>query len=247
MERLGKNMGIAKIDKAEWGRYMKHVILEDVGVAGQVKLKQAKILVIGAGGLGTPILQYLNAVGIGTLGMADFDVIEISNLHRQVLYNHEDLGKKKVDVAFQRLGASNPYTHLAKHDVLLHEENAAAIIGDYDLVIDGCDNFMTRYVVNDTCLRMGKPLVYGSILGYQGQLAVFNHAGSKNLRQLFPEPPAAEDVPSCSENGVLGTVPGIVGTMMAQLAVQAILGNNPLENKFLLVDLIGWQITTLDY
>ncbi len=236
-----------KLKKEEWGRYMKQLMLDDIGVAGQAKLKAAKVLVVGAGGLGTPILQYLNAVGIGTLGMVDFDTVEVSNLHRQILYQPEDVGRKKVNVAFQRLSSLNPYTQLVKHDVLLGEDNAEDIIGQYDLIIDGCDNFMTRYAVNDSCVKLGKALVYGSILGYQGQLAVFNHAGSKNLRDLFPEAPAAEDVPSCSENGVLGTVPGIVGTMMAQLAVQVILGGTPLTNKFLLLDMKHWQLTALDY
>lgn len=240
-------MGIAKIEKAEWSRYMKQLMLDDIGVDGQTKLKQAKVLVIGAGGLGTPILQYLNAVGIGLLGMVDFDVIEASNLHRQVLYGPEDVGRKKVEAASEKLAALNPYTRISVHDSLLSEENATEIIGEYDLIIDGCDNFMTRYVVNDTCVALGKPLVYGSILGYQGQLAVFNHKGSKHLRDLFPEPPAAEDVPSCSENGVLGTVPGIVGTMMAQLAVQVILGKKTIYNQFLLIDMASWHMTTLDY
>ncbi len=224
------------LSKEEMKRYMKQVMLDDIGINGQIKLKQAKVAVVGAGGLGCPVLQYLGAMGVGTIGVIDFDVVDESNLHRQVLYTSEDVGKKKVDVAIERVSKQNPFITLIKHDVLLDENNAMSIFKNYDIVIDGCDNFMTRYVVNDICVELKKPLVYGSILGYEGQLAVFNYNGSKNLRDIFPEAPNAEDVPSCSENGVLGVVPGIIGNMMAQEAVNVILGTPTLLNTLSLVN-----------
>ncbi len=217
-------------------RYMKQVMLDDIGINGQIKLKQAKVAVVGAGGLGCPVLQYLGAMGVGTIGVIDFDVVDESNLHRQVLYTSEDVGKKKVDIAIERVSKQNPFITLIKHDVMLNESNARDIFKDYDFVIDGCDNFMTRYVVNDVCVELNKPLVYGSILGYEGQLAVFNYKGSKNLRDIFPDQPNPEDVPSCSENGVLGVVPGIIGNMMAQEAVNVVMGTPTLLNSLSLVN-----------
>ncbi|MDP2385793.1 MAG: HesA/MoeB/ThiF family protein [Bacteroidota bacterium] len=224
------------LSKEEMKRYMKQVMLDDIGINGQIKLKQAKVAVVGAGGLGCPVLQYLGAMGIGTIGVIDFDVVDESNLHRQVLYTSEDVGKKKVDVAIERVSKQNPFITLIKHDVMLDENNAKEIFKDYDFVIDGCDNFMTRYAVNDICVALNKALVYGSILGYEGQLAVFNYNGSKNLRDIFPEPPNAEDVPSCSENGVLGIVPGIIGNMMAQEAVNMIMETPSLLNSLAIVN-----------
>lgn len=211
-------------------------MLDDIGINGQIKLKQAKVAVVGAGGLGCPVLQYLGAMGVGTIGVIDFDVVDESNLHRQILYTSEDVGKKKVDVAIERVSKQNPFVTLIKHDVMLDENNAREIFKDYDFVIDGCDNFMTRYAVNDVCVELNKPLVYGSILGYEGQLAVFNYKGSKNLRDIFPDQPNPEDVPSCSENGVLGIVPGIIGNMMAQEAVNVIMETPSLLNSLSLVN-----------
>ncbi len=224
------------LSKEEMKRYMKQVMLDDIGINGQIKLKQAKVAVVGAGGLGCPVLQYLGAMGVGTIGVIDFDVVDESNLHRQVLYTSEDVGKKKVDIAIERVSKQNPFITLIKHDVMLNESNARDIFKDYDFVIDGCDNFMTRYVVNDVCVELNKPLVYGSILGYEGQLAVFNYKGSKNLRDIFPDQPNPEDVPSCSENGVLGVVPGIIGNMMAQEAVNVVMGTPTLLNSLSLVN-----------
>ncbi|MES2799303.1 MAG: HesA/MoeB/ThiF family protein [Bacteroidota bacterium] len=212
-----------------------------------MKLQNAKVLVIGAGGLGCPVLQYLTAMGVGTIGIVDFDVVEASNLHRQVLYTPQDLAKKKVDVAMEKLSAQNPDVKLVKHDMMLTDLNAKELISQYDLVVDGCDNFLTRYTVNDTCVALSKPLVYGSILGDQGQLATFNFHGSKNLRDLFPEPPNAEDVPNCSENGVLGVVPGIVGTMMAREVVSVLVGSPTLVNQFCLYDTQQFTLTKLLY
>lgn len=226
-------------------RYSKQLILDDLGAAGQQKLKHTKVLVVGAGGLGCPVLQYLNAVGVGTLGIVEFDVINATNLHRQILYGTSDIGKKKLDVAIEKLAAQNPFTSLVGHAVEMESVAALELIPDYDMVIDCCDNFKTRYIINDACVLLGKPLVYGSILGYQGQLAVFNNKGSKNLRDIFPHPPLPEDVPNCSENGVLGTVPGIIGLLMAQAAVNIILEKETFENQFLLFDTLTFEKTVL--
>lgn len=231
----------------ETKRYEKQTIVEEVGLLGQVTLKKARVLVIGAGGLGCPVIQYLAGVGVGTIGIVDFDVIEHSNLHRQVLYGPSDVGRKKAEVAKERALYQNPDVNIEIFDVALMEDNAHSIIYNFDLVIDGCDNFLTRYTVNDACVALKKPLVYGSILGFQGQLAVFNYNGSKNLRDIFPEPPNAEDVPSCSENGVLGTVPGIIGTLMAQDAVKCILNLSVATNVYRIFDTIALKMTELKY
>lgn len=225
------------LSKEEFNHYQKQVMLDDVGLLGQTKLKEAKVLVIGAGGLGAPLLQYLTSMGIGTIGIVDFDVVEISNLHRQILFSPEDAGRLKVDVTKEKLAKQNPHISINTYPVMLSEENAEQMFSDYDFIVDGCDNFLTRYIVNDTCVKMGKPLVYGSILAYQGQVAVFNHKGSKHLRDLFPEPPNAEDVPSCSENGVMGYVPGIVGLYLCNVVTQLILGQFEQVNTLFLIDL----------
>ncbi|MNK02226.1 putative adenylyltransferase/sulfurtransferase MoeZ [compost metagenome] len=228
-------------------RYSKQTILDEVGLLGQVKLKNARVLVIGAGGLGCPLIQYLASCGVGTIGIVDFDVVELSNLHRQILYTPENIGQKKAEVAKIRAVEQNPDVEIVVHDTALTDENAEELIAPYDLVIDGCDNFLTRYTVNDMCVRLSKTLVYGSILGFQGQVAVFNHKGSKNLRHIFPEPPNAEDVPNCSDNGVLGVVPGIIGTLMANEALKAILELPLKVNVFHIVDLMDFRITELKY
>jgi len=228
-------------------RYSKQTILDEVGLIGQVKLKNSRVVVIGAGGLGCPIIQYLSACGVGTIGIVDFDVIEHSNLHRQVLYTPQDVGKKKAEVAKEKALAQNPDTILETFDCALNDENVEFILSQFDLVIDGCDNFLTRYTVNDSCVELGKTLVYGSILGFQGQLAVFNHNGSKNLRDLFPEPPNAEDVPNCSDNGVLGVVPGIIGTLMANEALKCILELEINLNTFHVFDLLSLEMTKLRF
>nr|WP_294858858.1 HesA/MoeB/ThiF family protein [uncultured Fluviicola sp.] len=228
-------------------RYAKQTILDEIGLIGQVKLKNSRVVIIGAGGLGCPIIQYLSACGVGTIGIVDFDVIEHSNLHRQVLYTPQDVGKKKAEVAKERALAQNPDTVIELFDCALNDDNAEFILSQFDLVIDGCDNFLTRYIVNDTCVELNKPLVYGSILGFQGQLAVFNHDGSKNLRDLFPEPPNAEDVPNCSDNGVLGVVPGIIGTLMANEALKCILELEINPNTFHIFDLLSLEMTKLRF
>lgn len=228
-------------------RYSKQTILDEVGLMGQVKLKNARVLVIGAGGLGCPLIQYLASCGVGTIGVVDFDVIEHSNLHRQILYGPDDVGKKKAEVAKSKTIAQNPDVEIAIHDTALTDENAEELIAAYDLVIDGCDNFLTRYTVNDVCVKLEKTLVYGSILGFQGQVAVFNYKRSRNLRDIFPEPPNAEDVPNCSDNGVLGVVPGVIGTLMANEALKVILELPIKVNVYHIVDLMHFRITELRY
>jgi adenylyltransferase/sulfurtransferase len=235
------------IGKEEFGRFEKQMVLAEIGIMGQVKLKEAKVAVVGAGGLGCPVLQYLNSMGVGTLGLIDFDTVQESNLHRQILYTSEDVGKSKVECAAKRLKAQNPYTTIIEHNVVLTEENAEKILSQYDLVVDGCDNFLTRYIVNDTCVKIGKPLIYGSILGFEGQISTFNSKGSKNLRDIFPEPPNPEDVPNCSENGVLGSFPGIIGTMMAQEAVKVILDLDVLANRLLIFNTKDWSLIKIKF
>lgn len=228
-------------------RYTKQTILEEVGLIGQVKLKQSRVLIIGAGGLGCPVIQYLVSCGVGTIGIVDFDTIEHSNLHRQILYGPQDVGRKKAEVAKERSLAQNPDVVIEIFDVALTDENAEQIISQFDLVIDGCDNFLTRYTVNDTCVKLQKTLVYGSILDFQGQFAVFNHQGSKNLRDIFPEPPNAEDVPNCSDNGVLGIVPGVIGTLIANEALKVILEMPIRLNEFHILDLSALELTNLKF
>lgn len=210
------------LSKSELVRYSRQLMLPEVGLKGQEKFKNAKVLVIGAGGLGCPVLQYLCAAGIGTIGIVDFDNIELHNLHRQILYTAEDVGKSKVNIAIEKLSQQNPHLTFHPHPVLLNEENAGDIIPSYDLVMDGSDNFETRYLVNDSCVALNKPLIYGSIFKFEGQAAVFNYKGSKQLRDLYPQAPHPEDVPNCSEVGVIGVVPGLIGTLMCTMALEII-------------------------
>lgn len=235
------------LTKEEGKRYFKQILLEEFGLNGQIALKKSKVAVVGAGGLGCPVLQYLASSGIGTIGIIDFDTVDVTNLHRQILYTADDVGKKKAALAAQKIKEQNPFIETIVHDVLLDESNIESIIKDYDLVIDGCDNFITRYTVNDACVKLNKPLVYGSILGFEGQISVFNFKGSKNLRDIFPEPPNSEDVPSCSENGVLGTLPGVIGTMMAQEAVKLISEFPVSTNQLMIVNTLNWQVQKLNY
>jgi molybdopterin-synthase adenylyltransferase len=236
-----------KFSKEELVRYSRQLILAEVGITGQEKIKNAKVLVIGAGGLGCPVLQYLCAAGVGTIGILDFDVIELHNLHRQILYSSDDLEKSKAKIAAEKLRTQNPDVNFTVFDLMIAIDNANDIISQFDIVIDGSDNFETRYVVNDTCVEHKKPLVYGSILRSEGQVAVFNFNASKNLRDLYPEAPNPEDVPSCSEVGVMGVVPGMIGTMMAAFTLDIILGNFKSENTLHLVDLNKYSIVKLEF
>lgn len=228
-------------------RYGKPMLLPEIGETGQLKLKKARVLVIGAGGLGCPVLQYLVTSGVGTIGIVDFDKVELHNLHRQILYTEKDIDTPKAIAAKTILEVMNPNINIQAFEEKLTNENADRILNNFDVIVDGCDNFRTRYLANDTCVQLGKPLVYGSILKFEGQMAVFNHNGSKNLRDLFPEPPNPEDVPNCSLNGVLGTLPGIIGTMMAQETLKLIMDLPTLHNEFILFSTLHWQFTKLKF
>ncbi|MFH7016786.1 HesA/MoeB/ThiF family protein [Flavobacterium sp. FlaQc-47] len=231
----------------EFLRYNRQTILPEIGDEGQEKLKKAKVLVLGAGGLGCPILQYIATAGLGYIGIMDFDVIEIHNLHRQILYTENEIGHEKALVAREVVSKLNPLIQVEAINEKLTPENANQIIQKYDIVVDGSDNFATRYLVNDTCVDLQKPLVYGSILKFEGQVAVFNHNGSKNLRDLFPEMPDPKDVPNCNLNGVLGTLPGIIGTMMAHETLKLILDLPTLKNQLLLFNTLDWSFTKVNF
>ncbi|GAC1422163.1 MAG: HesA/MoeB/ThiF family protein [Flavisolibacter sp.] len=233
-----------KFNKDELVRYSRQMLLPEIGFTGQEELKAAKVLVVGAGGLGCPLLQYLSAAGVGTIGIIDFDKIEIHNLHRQILYTSNDVGKQKSFTAAERITQLNPNINCIVFNEKLHQSNAEEIISQFDIVADCSDNFATRYLVNDVCVKLDKPLVYGTILKFQGQLAVFNYKGSKNLRDIYPDPPNPEDVPNCDENGVMGFVPGIIGIYMACATIQIILATYG-ENKLLLFNFNECNILTL--
>lgn len=231
----------------EFLRYNRQTILPEIGDEGQEKLKKAKVLVLGAGGLGCPILQYIATAGVGFIGIMDFDVIEIHNLHRQILYTENEIGQEKSIVAKEVVSKLNPLIQVEAINEKLTPENANQIIQQYDIVVDGSDNFATRYLVNDICVLLNKPLIYGSILKFEGQVAVFNHNGSKNLRDLFPEMPDPKDVPNCNLNGVLGTLPGIIGTMMAHETLKLILDLPTLKNELILFNTLDWSFTKLNF
>jgi molybdopterin/thiamine biosynthesis adenylyltransferase len=231
----------------EFLRYNRQTILPEIGDEGQEKLKKARVLVIGAGGLGCPILQYIATAGVGYIGIMDFDTIEIHNLHRQILYTENEIGREKAVVAKNVVSKLNPLIRVEGIREKLTPENASKIIQQYDIVVDGSDNFITRYLVNDTCVELKKPLIYGSILKFEGQVAVFNHNGSKNLRDLFPEMPNPKDVPNCSLNGVLGTLPGIIGTMMAHETLKLILELPTLKNELVLFNTLNYSFTKLNF
>lgn len=224
--------------KEELNRYNRQMILPELGLARQEKLKTAKILVIGAGGLGCPVLQYLAAAGVGTIGIVDDDVVELSNLHRQILYNHTDIGQPKAKTAAAKLQLLNPYVGFCAYHERFRADNAVNICQDYDLVIDCSDNFTTRYLVNDTCVVLGKTLIFGSILQFEGQVAVFNHQGGANYRDLYPAPPA-ESI-NCVEGGVIGILPGIIGLYMANEALKLICGiGETLSGKLMTVNALN--------
>jgi molybdopterin/thiamine biosynthesis adenylyltransferase len=231
----------------EFLRYNRQTILPEIGDEGQEKLKKAKVLVIGAGGLGCPVLQYIATAGVGYIGIMDFDTIEIHNLHRQILYTENEIGKKKAIVAKEVISQLNPLITVEAINMKLTPENASVTLQQYDVIVDGSDNFATRYLVNDTCVQLQKPLIYGSILKFEGQVAIFNHNGSKNLRDLFPEMPDPKEVPNCNLNGVLGTLPGIIGTMMAHETLKLILELPTLKNELVLFNTLDWGFTKLNF
>lgn len=223
-------------------RYSRHIILPDIGGAGQKKLLQAKVLLVGAGGLGSPAAMYLGAAGVGTLGLVDFDKVDLSNLQRQLLHRTKDVGRWKLDSAEDTLNGLNPDVKVVKHRVVLTSENVMEVIKDYDIVVNGTDNFPTRYLVNDACVFAGKPLVDGSIFMFEGQATVYDARQGPCYRCLFPTPPPPGEVPSCQEAGVLGVLPGIIGSIEAVEAIKLILGKGaPLIGRLLLFDALAME------
>ncbi len=232
-------------------RYARHYSLKDFGPEGQQKLGEAKVLVIGAGGLGCPVLQYLVAAGIGTIGIVDYDTVSRSNLQRQVLYRTEDIGKKKAAIACQHLLGLNPEIKIISHEVELSSKNALKILGNYDIIVDCTDNFASRYLINDACVLLGKPLVFGAIFEYEGQLAVFNvedeNKNRTNYRHLFPSPPKSDEVQNCNEAGVLGVLAGIIGLMQATEVIKLVTGiGEVLVSKLLTFSLLNYELFILD-
>src|SRR3954447_4644070 len=236
----------ATLSKDEILRYSRHLIIPEVGMEGQQKLKAAKVLLIGAGGLGAALGLCLAAAGVGKIGLVDFDVVDFTNLQRQVIHTTPDVGKKKIDSAAAKMTAINPHVEIVKHETALTSENALEILKDYDIVVDGTDNFPTRYLVNDACVLLGKPNVYGSIFRFEGQATVFAYEGGPCYRCLYPEPPPPGLVPSCAEGGVLGILPGTIGLIQATETVKLILGiGEPLVGRLLLYDALGMKFREL--
>ncbi|WPP51423.1 molybdopterin-synthase adenylyltransferase MoeB [Catalinimonas niigatensis] len=239
--------------KEELERYSRHLIIPDFNIEGQRKLKTAKVLVVGCGGLGAPLLSYLVAAGVGTVGIVDYDVVDPSNLHRQVLFTLEDIGKPKAEVAAKRLKLQNPFVQFHTYNRQLTSENALDIIKDYDVVADGTDNFPTRYLVNDACVLLGKVNVYASIYRFEGQLSVFNYPDQHgnfgpNYRDLFPSPPPPHLVPNCAEGGVIGVLPGIMGSLQANEVIKVISGiGDPLTGKLFIFDTLSFENRTLNF
>jgi molybdopterin/thiamine biosynthesis adenylyltransferase/rhodanese-related sulfurtransferase len=218
-------------------RYARQTILPEIGPEGQEKLHRAKVLIVGAGGLGSPAALYLAAAGVGTIGLVDFDRVDLTNLHRQVLYGTSDVGRPKLEAASERLHELNPEVQLIAHEARLSSENALEILRDYDVVLDGTDNFPTRYLVNDACKLLGKPNVYGSVFRFDGQVSVFATADGPCYRCLYPDPPPPHLVPNCAEGGVLGVLPGVIGTLQATEAIKLITGaGETLAGRLLLFD-----------
>lgn len=228
------------LSNEEIERYSRHLIIPEIGIEGQRKLKAAKVLCVGAGGLGAPLAMYLAAAGVGTLGLIDFDTVDVTNLQRQIIHGTKDIGKKKIDSAFETLSDINPHVKLIRHEVALTSENALDILKDYDIVVDGTDNFPTRYLVNDACVLLGKPNVYGSIFRFEGQVTVLCAPDGPCYRCLYPEPPPPGLVPSCAEGGVLGILPGTVGLLQATETVKLILGiGKPLIGRLMTYNALG--------
>jgi len=236
----------ATLSNDEILRYSRHLIMPEVGMEGQQKLKAARVLLIGAGGLGSPLALYLAAAGVGTLGIVDFDVVDFTNLQRQIIHSTADVGRKKLDSAADKLKAINPYITVRTFETRLSSENALELFREFDIVADGTDNFPTRYLVNDACVLTGKPNVYGSIFRFEGQASVFATEQGPCYRCLYPEPPPPGLVPSCAEGGVLGILPGLVGVMQATEVIKLILGKGePLIGRLLLIDALGMRFREL--
>ncbi len=245
---------LPELTAGDLARYARHIALPEVGLEGQRRLKAARVLCVGTGGLGSPLALYLAAAGIGTLGLVDFDVVDESNLQRQILHSTRDVGRRKLDSAAEKLTALNPALNVVRHETLLSSANALAILKDYDIIADGTDNFPTRYLVNDACVLLGKPNVYGSIFRFEGQASVFATKDGPCYRCLYPEPPPPGAVPSCAEGGVLGILPGLVGVIQATETIKLILGagkplgqplGQPLIGRLLLVDALRMSFQEL--
>jgi sulfur-carrier protein adenylyltransferase/sulfurtransferase len=243
---LNPNLDEIQLTKDDYERYSRHLILPEVGLDGQKKLKAASVLCIGTGGLGSPLLLYLAAAGIGRIGIVDFDVVDHSNLQRQIIHGTSWVGKPKIESAKNRILEINPYCQIDLYETRLSSENALSIAEPYDIVIDGTDNFPTRYLVNDACVLLNKPNVYGSIFRFEGQATVFNYEGGPNYRDLYPEPPPPGLVPSCAEGGVLGILPGIIGVIQATEAIKIVLGQGTtLSGRLLLFDALEMKFREL--
>jgi adenylyltransferase/sulfurtransferase len=235
-----------ELSNHEVARYSRHLIMPEVGMTGQLKLKAASVLCIGAGGLGSPVAMYLAAAGVGRIGIVDFDVVDYSNLQRQIIHGTPDVGRPKLDSARDTLNGINPEIAVQTHDAALSSENALDLLAGYDVIVDGTDNFPTRYLVNDACVILGKPNVYGSIFRFEGQISVFATTDGPCYRCLYPEPPPPGLVPSCAEGGVLGILPGVVGTIQATEAVKLIIGvGEPLINRFMIYDALKMRFREL--
>jgi adenylyltransferase/sulfurtransferase len=246
MATITEPIPLPELTTDDLARYSRHLILPEVGMEGQQRLKAARVLCVGTGGLGSPLALYLAAAGIGTLGLVDFDVVDASNLQRQIIHSTKDIGRKKLDSAEEKLKALNPALHVVKHETMLTSANALEILKDYDIVADGTDNFPTRYLVNDACVLLGKPNAYGSIFRFEGQASVFATKDGPCYRCLYPEPPPPGLVPSCAEGGVLGILPGLVGVIQATEVIKLILGKgDSLAGRLLLVDALNMRFREL--
>jgi sulfur-carrier protein adenylyltransferase/sulfurtransferase len=243
---LNPNLDEIQLLPEEYARYSRHLILPEVGLEGQKRLKAASVICVGTGGLGSPLLLYLAAAGVGRIGIVDFDVVDHSNLQRQVIHGTSWVGKPKIESAKNRIHEINPYCQVDLYETALSSANALDIIRPYDIVVDGTDNFPTRYLVNDACVLLDKPNVYGSIFRFEGQATVFNYEGGPNYRDLYPEPPPPGMVPSCAEGGVLGILPGIIGVIQATETVKIILNKgNTLSGRLVLYDALNMKFREL--
>ncbi|MDP9032876.1 MAG: molybdopterin-synthase adenylyltransferase MoeB, partial [Pseudomonadota bacterium] len=241
-------MDVDQLSNEEVQRYVRHITLPGVGREGQLNLKKARVLIIGTGGLGSPISLYLAAAGIGTLGLVDFDVVESSNLQRQIVHGNSTLGLPKVESAKQRLQDLNSHIQINTYDTAFNTDNALELVGAYDLVIDGTDNFETRYLVNDACVQLGKPLVYGAIYRFDGQISVLNYKGGPCYRCLFPQAPPAELAPNCSAGGVIGVLPGVVGMIQATEAIKLLIGiGEPLSGRLMRFDALAMKFSEIRF
>jgi len=241
-------MDVDQLSNEEVQRYVRHITLPGVGREGQLNLKKAKVLIVGTGGLGSPISLYLAAAGIGTLGLVDFDVVESSNLQRQIVHGNSTLGLPKVESAKQRLHDLNSHIQINTYDTAFNTDNALELVGAYDLVIDGTDNFETRYLVNDACVQLGKPLVYGAIYRFDGQISVLNYKGGPCYRCLFPQAPPAELAPNCSAGGVIGVLPGVVGMIQATEAIKLLIGiGEPLSGRLMRFDALAMKFSEIRF